>query len=187
MHYDSFHSHVQSFRLISYDASAPQVGPLTGYEPQDLIERTLYQYVHADDMNGIRASHITCESKLCRSDYARIFWHLLGWRHVSLSNELMNCWPFANLFLCLISCSAEQGPVEHQVLPLPDEGGRLGVGAELPNHRPQLAVLQAPLHRQRQLRHQVTRVVKMFHQCKIHEVHVVLSDPIASDSSRTSS
>ena len=36
-----------------------QVGPLTGYEPQDLIERTLYQYVHADDMNGIRASHIT--------------------------------------------------------------------------------------------------------------------------------
>ena len=69
---NSFHSHirlhVQSFRLISYDASAPQVGPLTGYEPQDLIERTLYQYVHADDMNGIRASHITCESKLYRSD-----------------------------------------------------------------------------------------------------------------------
>ena len=62
---NSFHSHirlhVQSFRLISYDASAPQVGPLTGYEPQDLIERTLYQYVHADDMNGIRASHITCK------------------------------------------------------------------------------------------------------------------------------
>ena len=38
-----------------------QVGPLTGYEPQDLIERTLYQYVHADDMNGIRAAHITRE------------------------------------------------------------------------------------------------------------------------------
>ena len=43
-----------------------QVGPLTGYEPQDLIERTLYQYVHADDMNGIRAAHITREFLLDR-------------------------------------------------------------------------------------------------------------------------
>ena len=58
--------------------------------------------------------------------------------------------------LSIITCSAEQGPVEHQVLPLPDEGGRLGLGAELPHHRPQLKVLQAPLYRQRQLRHQVT-------------------------------
>jgi single-minded-like protein len=36
-----------------------QVGPLTGFEPQDLIEKTLYQYVHSDDMVGIRATHVT--------------------------------------------------------------------------------------------------------------------------------
>ena len=53
-------------------------------------------------------------------------------------------------------CSAKQGPVEHQVLPLPDQGRRLGVGPELPHHRPQLEVIEAPLHRQRQLRNQVT-------------------------------
>ena len=56
-------------------------------------------------------------------------------------------------------CSAKQGTVEHQVLPLPDQGRRLGVGPELPHHRPQLEVIEAPLHRQRQLRNQVTNIV----------------------------
>lgn len=31
---------------------------LTGYEPQDLIEKTLYQYVHAADILHIRHSHV---------------------------------------------------------------------------------------------------------------------------------
>ena len=44
-------------KLIFLDG---QVSPLTGYEPQDLIERTLYQYIHADDMLGIRSMHVTC-------------------------------------------------------------------------------------------------------------------------------
>ena len=55
MHHTIYHT---IYHTIFLDQ---QVGPLTGYEPQDLIERTLYQYVHADDMNGIRASHITRE------------------------------------------------------------------------------------------------------------------------------
>ena len=55
-------------------------------------------------------------------------------------------------------CSAKQGTVEHQVLPLPDQGRRLGVGPELPHYRPQLEVVEAPLHRQRQLRNQVTNI-----------------------------
>ena len=38
-----------------------QVSHLTGYEPQDLIEKTLYQYVHAEDMMGIKAMHVTCK------------------------------------------------------------------------------------------------------------------------------
>lgn len=31
---------------------------LTGFEPQDLIEKTLYQYVHASDIHHIRHSHL---------------------------------------------------------------------------------------------------------------------------------
>ena len=38
-----------------------QVFPLTGYEPQDLIERTLYQYVHCSDMIALRSTHVICE------------------------------------------------------------------------------------------------------------------------------
>ena len=52
-------------------------------------------------------------------------------------------------------CSAEQGPVEHQVLPLPDQSRWVGVGAELPHHCPQLEVIEAALHSERQLRNQV--------------------------------
>lgn len=33
------------------------VSQLTGYEPQDLIEKTLYQYIHAADIMAMRCSH----------------------------------------------------------------------------------------------------------------------------------
>ena len=36
-----------------------QVQLLTGFEPQDLIEKTLYQYIHAEDMIPLRNVHIT--------------------------------------------------------------------------------------------------------------------------------
>ena len=38
-----------------------RVSALTGYEPQDLIEKTLYQYIHASDMVPMRLTHLTCE------------------------------------------------------------------------------------------------------------------------------
>ncbi|XP_055711999.1 single-minded homolog 2 isoform X2 [Phlebotomus papatasi] len=41
-------------KLIFLDA---RVSQLTGYEPQDLIEKTLYQYIHAADILHIRYSH----------------------------------------------------------------------------------------------------------------------------------
>ncbi|ETN63092.1 single-minded [Anopheles darlingi] len=41
-------------KLIFLDAKVSQ---LTGYEPQDLIESTLYQYVHAADVLKMRQSH----------------------------------------------------------------------------------------------------------------------------------
>lgn len=38
-----------------------RVGHLTGYEPQDLIERTLYHYIHACDIMPMRYAHTTCK------------------------------------------------------------------------------------------------------------------------------
>ena len=38
-----------------------RVSALTGYEPQDLIEKTLYQYIHASDMVSMRLTHLTCK------------------------------------------------------------------------------------------------------------------------------
>lgn len=58
------HSNVFMFRasldlkLIFLDQ---QVCALTGFEPQDLIEKTLYQYVHANDMMSIKMAHVTCK------------------------------------------------------------------------------------------------------------------------------
>ncbi|XP_064629736.1 single-minded homolog 2-like isoform X2 [Lineus longissimus] len=43
-------------KLIFLDA---RVGQLTGYEPQDLIEKTLYHYIHACDILHMRYAHHT--------------------------------------------------------------------------------------------------------------------------------
>lgn len=43
-------------KLIFLDA---RVAPLTGYEPQDLIEKTLYHYIHGCDCVHMRLSHHT--------------------------------------------------------------------------------------------------------------------------------
>lgn len=51
--------------------------------------------------------------------------------------------------LCLRS--AGEGAGDHQILPLPGQARRLGVGAELRHHRAQQPLVAAPLHRQRQL------------------------------------
>lgn len=34
-----------------------RVSQLTGFEPQDLIEKTLYQYIHVTDILHMRYSH----------------------------------------------------------------------------------------------------------------------------------
>uniref|UniRef100_A0A182MS99 Uncharacterized protein n=1 Tax=Anopheles culicifacies TaxID=139723 RepID=A0A182MS99_9DIPT len=47
-------------KLIFLDAKVSQ---LTGYEPQDLIENTLYRYIHAADVAHIRQAHQTQPSK----------------------------------------------------------------------------------------------------------------------------
>lgn len=37
--------------------SSPRVTELTGYEPQDLIEKTLYHHVHGCDVFHLRYAH----------------------------------------------------------------------------------------------------------------------------------
>ena len=41
-----------------------RVAALTGYEPQDLIEKTLYQYIHASDMVPMRLTHLTRKTRI---------------------------------------------------------------------------------------------------------------------------
>ena len=68
------HSSVFMFRasldlkLIFLDQ---HVSLLTGYEPQDLIEKTLYQYVHAEDMMSLRTVHLTCKN------YVKVFFPII--------------------------------------------------------------------------------------------------------------
>ncbi|XP_046806204.1 protein single-minded isoform X1 [Lucilia cuprina] len=48
-----FRAHMD-LKLIFLDA---RVAQLTGYEPQELIEKTLYQYIHVQDIVNMRISH----------------------------------------------------------------------------------------------------------------------------------
>jgi len=58
----------------------------------------------------------------------------------------------------LLCCSAGERPDDDQVLPVPGEGRRLGVGAEPRDDRAQQPVVAASLHRQRQPRPHVSTI-----------------------------
>ncbi|XP_050676591.1 single-minded homolog 1 [Leptidea sinapis] len=64
-------------RLIFLDA---RVASLTGYEPQDLIEKTLYHYIHGTDVLHMRYSHHTLLTKgQVTSRYYRFLTKTGGW------------------------------------------------------------------------------------------------------------
>ncbi|XP_045530385.1 single-minded homolog 1 [Pieris brassicae] len=64
-------------RLIFLDA---RVASLTGYEPQDLIEKTLYHYIHGTDVLHMRHSHCTLLTKgQVTSRYYRFLTKSGGW------------------------------------------------------------------------------------------------------------
>ncbi|XP_053623360.1 single-minded homolog 1 isoform X2 [Plodia interpunctella] len=64
-------------RLIFLDA---RVASLTGYEPQDMIEKTLYQYIHGTDVLHMRYSHLTLLTKgQVTSRYYRFLTKSGGW------------------------------------------------------------------------------------------------------------
>ncbi|KFB44932.1 AGAP010058-PA-like protein [Anopheles sinensis] len=65
-------------KLIFLDAKVSQ---LTGYEPQDLIEKTLYQHVHSADIGHIRQAHQTLLHKgQVTTKYYRFLTKGGGWR-----------------------------------------------------------------------------------------------------------
>ncbi|EAA14581.4 AGAP010058-PA, partial [Anopheles gambiae str. PEST] len=67
-------------KLIYLDAKVSQ---LTGYEPQDLIENTLYQYIHALDVVQVRQTHQTLLQKgQATTMYYRFLTKAGGWRWV---------------------------------------------------------------------------------------------------------
>lgn len=47
------------FLTSFFHVSNYRVSQLTGYEPQDLIEKTLYHYIHGTDIMNMRISHHT--------------------------------------------------------------------------------------------------------------------------------
>lgn len=55
-------------KLIFLDS---RVFQLTGYEPQDLIEKTLYQHVHVQDLPSIKLAHQTCKRNKSANKYNR--------------------------------------------------------------------------------------------------------------------
>ncbi|XP_052895526.1 protein single-minded-like [Anopheles moucheti] len=67
-------------KLIFLDAKVSQ---LTGYEPQDLIENTLYRYIHAADVAHVRQAHQTLLQKgQTITKYYRFLTKGGGWRWV---------------------------------------------------------------------------------------------------------
>ncbi len=115
-----------------------KVCALTGYEPQDLIEKTLYQYVHSQDMIGIRSMHMTrkffCFQKLS-----------LRWKHSRTNGHFVweqrqfdYFWLFFTMKtvkLVFTDFSIEQRTSEHKVLPIFGQKRRMGLGPKLCHHR----------------------------------------------------
>ncbi|KAF0310379.1 Single-minded 1-A [Amphibalanus amphitrite] len=64
-------------KLIFLDS---RVLALTGYEPQDLIEKTLYQFVHPHDVHSVAHAHRTLLYKgQSRTRYYRLLTRTGGW------------------------------------------------------------------------------------------------------------
>ena len=117
------HSSVFMFRasldlkLIFLDQ---HVSLLTGYEPQDLIEKTLYQYVHAEDMMSLRTVHLTCKN------YVKVFFQLF--------KEILKLILFALMDAFFFCYSAKQRSGQHKILSFSHEEWRLDLGSKLFDH-----------------------------------------------------
>lgn len=67
----------QDLKLIFFDA---RVTVLTGYEPQELIEKTLYEHMHPDDVEAMRTCHkILIDKGQVTTKYYRFLTKGGGW------------------------------------------------------------------------------------------------------------
>ncbi len=41
-----------------------RVSQITGYEPQELVDRSLYHYVHTQDLMALRWAHQVCKFRI---------------------------------------------------------------------------------------------------------------------------
>jgi single-minded-like protein len=48
-------------RIFIFIFTCIRVSQITGYEPQDLVDRTLYHYVHTQDLMALRWAHQVCK------------------------------------------------------------------------------------------------------------------------------
>ncbi|XP_058122663.1 protein single-minded-like [Anopheles ziemanni] len=107
-------------KLIFLDAKVSQ---LTGYEPQDLIEKTLYQHVHSADIGHIRQAHQTLLHKgQVTTRYYRFLTKGGGWRwmqsHATLVHNTRSSRPH-----CVVSVNYVLSDFEVQNLQLNDLQG----------------------------------------------------------------
>lgn len=73
-----------------------------------------------------------------------------------LNSVCMETLTVNQLVKCSVCLSAGEGSGDHQILPYAVQTRRLGLGAELRHHRSQQPLVSAALHRQRQLRPDVS-------------------------------
>ncbi|XP_041779422.1 protein single-minded-like [Anopheles merus] len=107
-------------KLIFLDAKVSQ---LTGYEPQDLIENTLYQYIHASDVVHVRQTHQTLLQKgQATTMYYRFLTKAGGWRwvqsHATIVHNTRSSRPH-----CIVSVNYVLSDFEAQNLQLNESQG----------------------------------------------------------------
>ncbi|XP_063632124.1 single-minded homolog 1 isoform X1 [Cydia splendana] len=118
-------------RLIFLDA---RVASLTGYEPQDLIEKTLYHYIHGTDVLHMRYSHCTLLTKgQVTSRYYRFLTKAGGWvwmqSYATIVHNSRSSRPH-----CIVSVNYVLSDIEEKHLILNLEQGPPKLHAEAPAH-----------------------------------------------------
>ncbi|GBP38188.1 Single-minded homolog 2 [Eumeta japonica] len=116
-----------------------RVAALTGYEPQDLIEKTLYHYVHGSDVLHVRHSHCTLLAKgQVTSRYYRFLTKRGGWvwlqSHATIVHNSRSSRPH-----CIVSVNYVLSEIEAKELILNIEQAPSKVDAAAP-HAPVVTV-----------------------------------------------
>nr|XP_037875813.1 single-minded homolog 1 isoform X2 [Bombyx mori] len=122
-------------RLIFLDA---RVAALTGYEPQDLIEKTLYNFIHGTDVLHMRYSHCTLLTKgQVTSQYYRFLTKSGGWvwmqSYATIVHNSRSSRPH-----CIVSVNYVLSEIEekHLILNIDQVPPKLNHDAPTPSHVP---------------------------------------------------